>query len=117
MEETKREKRRQHDADLKVRVLACCAAPGASVAKVAMEHGLNANLVHRWRRIAEGRERSHGSPRVLEQFVPLPIASRATLTSESEIRIEVRRGALLASVHWPVSAAAPCAAWLRELLR
>ncbi len=117
MEESKREKRRVHDAELKARVLACCTVPGASVAKVAMEHGLNANLVHRWRRIAEGRERSRLPPRVLEQFVALPIASPATLSSGSEIRIEVRRGALLASVHWPVAAAAPCAAWLRELLK
>jgi len=30
-------------------VLAQCAAPGASVSKVAMSHGLNANLVHGWR--------------------------------------------------------------------
>ena len=38
--------RRRHGAQLKALVLEQCAAPGASVAKVAMSHGLNANIVH-----------------------------------------------------------------------
>jgi transposase len=33
------------------------------------------------------------------------------------IRAEIKRGALLVSVDWPISAAGECAAWLRELLR
>jgi transposase-like protein len=41
--------RRRHSAELKRLVLAQCAEPGASVAKVALTHGLNANLVHKWR--------------------------------------------------------------------
>ena len=57
MGEGKRVARRKHDAGLKARVVAQCSAPGASVARVALENGLNANLVHRWLRIAEGRER------------------------------------------------------------
>jgi response regulator of citrate/malate metabolism len=36
------------------RVLAECDVPGASVAKVAMAHGINANVVHRWRQLAAG---------------------------------------------------------------
>lgn len=44
--------RRNHSAALKAQVLAECAAPGASVAKVAMSHGINANIVHGWRRAA-----------------------------------------------------------------
>jgi transposase len=35
---------------LKRRVLDECRQPGASVAQVALSHGLNANLVHKWRR-------------------------------------------------------------------
>lgn len=38
---------RRHDADLKRQVIAACAAPGASVAQVALSYGLNANLVHK----------------------------------------------------------------------
>jgi transposase len=43
---TKAPRRRRAD-DLKARVLAACAEPGASVAAVAQAHELNANLVHR----------------------------------------------------------------------
>ena len=42
--------RRRHADELKARVLAACAEPGASVAAVAQAQGLNANLVHKWRR-------------------------------------------------------------------
>ena len=44
-EDAKRQVRRRHDRELKQQVLAECAAPGKSVAQVAMAHGLNANLV------------------------------------------------------------------------
>lgn len=54
MEDSRRAPRRRHAADdLKSRVLRECAEPGASVARVALTHGLNANLVHKWRRQAE----------------------------------------------------------------
>jgi transposase len=41
--------RRQHDAQIKAKVLAACNEPGASIAAVALAHGLNANLVRKWR--------------------------------------------------------------------
>ncbi len=46
--------RRRHSAQLKDKVLAACAEPGASVAAVALAHDLNANLVHKWRRANAG---------------------------------------------------------------
>ena len=48
MEASQAAKRRRHDASLKQEVLEQCAAPGASVASIALAHGLNANLVHKW---------------------------------------------------------------------
>ena len=48
--------RRRYSAELKAQVLAQCDVPGASVAQVAMSHGINANVVHRWRQLVrEGR--------------------------------------------------------------
>jgi transposase len=35
--------RRRYNAELKAQVMAQCDAPGASLAKVAMSHGINAN--------------------------------------------------------------------------
>jgi transposase len=114
----KREARRVHSAQLKAMVLGRCTEPGASVAAIALEHGLNANLVHRWRRIAEGRERGCRAVAVSEQFVPVPIVSRSPVsTTEESIRIEIRRAGVVANVQWPLAHAAQCAAWMRELMR
>ena len=44
MEGARRQARRHHGEALKAKVLEACAQPGASVAKVALDHGLNANL-------------------------------------------------------------------------
>jgi transposase len=41
--------RRRHDAEIKAKVLAACNEPGASISAVALAHGLNANLVRKWR--------------------------------------------------------------------
>jgi transposase len=37
-----------HGAEFKAQVLAACRQPGASVAAVALAHGLNVNLVRKW---------------------------------------------------------------------
>ncbi|WP_442953010.1 transposase [Paucibacter sp. B51] len=58
MSDAKPASRRLHDAEQKRQVIAACAAPGASVAQVAMSYGLNANIVLMWRRLAS-RERCH----------------------------------------------------------
>ena len=55
MEEDKSWSRRPHSAELKLRVLSECAVPGASIARIAQVHGLNANLVHKWRVSAVSR--------------------------------------------------------------
>jgi len=114
MEDAKGVKRRRHDVELKKRVLLQCAEPGVSVAQVAMAHGLNANLVHKWRRLAARGSRA--SPTAPQQtFMPVPLAAAAE--PASEVRVELRRGATLVTVSWPTSAAGECAMWLRELLR
>ena len=43
-----RRRRRQHSAEFKARVVAACRRPGVSIAAVALEHRLNANLLRRW---------------------------------------------------------------------
>lgn len=41
--------RRRHSGELKAKVLAACDEPGASISGVALAHGLNTNLVRKWR--------------------------------------------------------------------
>lgn len=110
-EDAKRRSRRRHDAQLKQRVLAECEVPGASVAQVALSHGLNANLVHKWRRTAGVR------PVPAAAFVPVAVAVAATVEPEQFAEIELQRGALTVRVRWPMRSASSCAAWLREVLR
>ena len=120
MQSEDRKRRRRYSAQLKAQVMAECEAPGASVAQVAMAHGINANVVHRWRQWARegGPRRTRVLPAtpVAEGFVPVVVADAPAGAKAEEIHIELRRGATALAVRWPVSAAAQCAVWLRELL-
>ena len=95
-----------------------CKQPGASVARVAQSHGLNANMVHAWRRqqrvASAPQDTSTAAP--APQFIALPLPPSAA-GALPDIRIELRRGATSVSVIWPGQAASECGAWLREWLR
>ncbi len=109
--------RRRHSRELKAEVLASCSEPGASVAAIAMAHGLNTNLVHKWRRnTARGVVLPPSAPGINE-FIAMPLTAPPVSTAPSDIRIELRRGPTTVMVNWPMSGAAACAAWLREWLR
>jgi transposase len=112
MKDSKKVMRRRHSVELKALVLAECAQPGASVASVAMSHGINANVVHKWRRQAHAGAVAVPAP----SFVPLALPAPVT-TAPQDIRMELRRGATTMTITWPVAAATDCAAWMRELLR
>jgi len=55
----------------KLRIVEQCLKPGASVARVALEHGANANLVRKW--IAKYRSGEYGKPGT----ALLPVSVRA----------------------------------------
>jgi transposase len=114
MSDAKPASRWRHDADLKRKVIAACAAPGASVAQVAMSFGLNANLVHKWRRVAGHDGEPAGSP----AFVPVSVVTGAPPREPPQpIELELQRGPVHVHVRWPMASASCCAAWLREMLR
>ena len=118
--------RRRHSAELKALVLRQCAAPGASVAKVAMSHGVNANVVHGWRKLARERDGialvppssatlSAKMAASVPQFLPVSVMQATSPPAPSDIQIELRRGATAMKITWPITAAAECAVWMREL--
>ena len=114
MSEAMPRSRRRHDAELKRQVIAACAVPGASVAQVAMGYGLNANLVHKWRRLAG----DVGEARSAAAFIPVSFVSDPPACEPPQsIELELQRGPVHVRVRWPMSGATACAAWLRELLR
>ena len=112
---TQAPKRRFYSPELKLQVVSACAQPGASIAGVAMQHGINANIVHRWL-----REHSQGTLINRPQtFVPITLSAATEPAADQptgDIRIEVKRGSTSIVVHWPVAAGAACAQWLRECL-
>ena len=83
-----------------------------------MAHGINANIVHDWRKLA--REQG-ASPVATATTATTPFV---TLTIETpmppalpHIDVEVRRGPVVMSIAWPLSATAEMTSWMRELLR
>ena len=116
MADSKRAPRRRHSDELKARALSECAQSGASVARVAQAHGLNANLIHKWRRQAASRHGAVATLRETAGFIALALPA-SPVPAGSDIRIELRRGAVAVNVSWPVASAAHCAAWMRELLK
>jgi len=122
--EEHRKTRRRHSTEFKSQVIAACSAPGASTAGVALAFGVNANLVRQWRKgrgfqQLSGTRLPSGDLTVPPAFVPLtlPPPQAQPAAAPADIRIEVRRSALQVNVAWPSTAAADCAAWLRELLQ
>jgi transposase len=107
--------RRRYDDEHKAQVVAECDAPGASVAKVAMSHGINANVVHRWRQLA--RETRVPTPAPTSEFVAVSLAPPPVATPACDIQVQLRRGATAMTITWPVSASAEFGVWMRELLR
>lgn len=114
MEAEKSRKRRRYSQELKDQIIAECEAPGASVAKVALSHGINANIVHSWRKLA-GRV-----PPVVarSEFVPVAVAPIVPASvDDRNVELELRRGAVTIRVLWPMDATAELTAFTRELLR
>jgi transposase len=118
-----RRRRRKHSPEFKAQVVAACLRRGVSIAAVALDHRLNANLVRRWvvtaERAGEGRSTEAeltpiGVTAPKPAFVPVEVQ---TLGPSQEIVIELRRGATVVKVSWPLTAATACAAWLGQWLR
>jgi len=118
--------RRRHTQEFKTQVLAACSEPGMSVAAVARSFGLNDNLLHQWRR---GRGASVGQNSDVSavagkpmQFIamslpaPVPTSTPAS-GAATRVQVQVKRGALVITVDWPLEAAAELGAWTRELLK
>ena len=139
-------KRRQYSAQLKSQVVGECEVPGASVARVAMAHGINANIVHSWRQIARTTLPSTGTallpmttptptpthfvPVVLPSGVKPPqhsvphssaalapaSASASAKLTPHHIEVELHRGTTTLKLLWPATACAQLGAWTREVL-
>jgi len=116
--------RRRYGAQFKAMVLTQCDEPGMSVAQVAMSHGINDNVVHRWRQLArQQRSARHGAGDAQPSgerpagFVPLALPAPDAPPVTTEVRLDIRRGAVTVGVAWPEKALGELAGFVRELLK
>ncbi len=115
-----RRRRRKHSAEFKAQLVEACEQPGVSSAAIAMANGVNANLLRRWVSDAERRGSVVVGPSPPPSAPPTPEFIALQLSApkpQGDIRIELQRSGVSVSVSWPVSAAAECATWVREVLR
>jgi transposase-like protein len=124
---------RTYTPQFKVELVAACLQPGASIAALALQHGMNTNVLHRWlKEHRQGHHRLTGGDEICAPvpppaFIPVtfdsesaaPVAAneQSASTPPSDIRLDIHRASTHVTVHWPVSVAAQCAPFLRELLR
>lgn len=116
--------RRTYTPQFKAELLTACTQPGASIAAVALQHGMNTNVLHRWL-----KDHRQESPRLSDSapapaFIPIDLATSPPVlgsdgepSAPSQIRIELQHHALKVTLHWPADAAGACAQMLRTLLR
>ena len=108
-------RRCRYSASFKHRVLTECQQPNTSVAEVALRHGLNLNLVHKWRQLlpVDGAG----------EFVRLPAPTKDQSNSRQSIargeptvsiRLNAPRGPV--AVEWPLSEIDLSVAWLKAIL-
>ena len=114
------QRRRRFSREFKAQIVAQCLKPGASVSRISLDNGLNANMVRRW--ISEAR-RAPKTPTTTPGFVPVNLPSVASALSNqsvpnkrSTIRIEIPRAGGAVVVEWPAEQAHQCAALFRDLL-
>ena len=129
-----RPRRREYSVGFKASVLEQCRQAGASLAGIALGHGINPNMVHRWMREERQRQILIDLQQTASAFVPLQLQAPSVVVSDSVrakpvpeadepsalvevIHIAIQHGGATVNVHWPLAGAAQCAQVLRELLR
>jgi transposase len=113
--------RRWHSKEFKQAAIAACQAPGVSLASVALEKRINANLLRRWVKSAQAKAAAASIVETIPAtpaptFIPVKVTRPVKHDSDAPIRIEVRKGSTQIVVEWPMANSAACVLWLRELL-
>jgi transposase len=75
-------KRRQYDAAFKRHLVELSLVPGASVAKIALDHRLNANILFKWRRY-HLRELARSTPKPAAALLPVTVLEPQGTTVEA----------------------------------
>ncbi|MEB0043422.1 transposase [Pseudomonas sp. MH10] len=102
--------RRSYPKSFKAQVVQECLQPGASIASVALGHGINANLVRKWIPLYRDLDGKN-----LPAFVPLKLEQNIPTRTEPTIKIDVQCGQGQLVVNWPANDPEGCARFVRGL--
>lgn len=114
---------RTYIPEFKAELVAACQQTGASIAALAGQHGMNANVLHRW----PDENQQSGCNGLVAQpvsnapelcaFVPVELAASPPVAKAQAIRIKVRKSALTMVLTGPASAVADFASWTTAALK
>jgi len=121
---------RTYTAEFKAELVAACQSPGASIAAIAGQHGMNANVLHRWLKEHQqsGRHQRIACSSTAQSLVTSPSVAAfiavklpATATPEPRskdlIKVELHKGAVSMIITWPTDAVDDLAQWTRVILK
>ena len=120
---------RTYTRQFKAELVAAAKQPGASIAALALQHGMNANVLHRWLKEHEQDARhqlislsSSGESLATSSvpaFIPikLPTATATYEPTACDIKVELRKGAVSMTLTWPASAVGDLAQWTAAILK
>lgn len=92
----------RYDPEAKRELVEACLQPGVSVARMALEHGINANLLRKWiNQYGDSSPVPSGTPAVLSAFAPVlsldapkPVEARLTVALPNGVKLEWQGGGL-----------------------
>ena len=100
--------RNSYPKPFKSQVVQECLQPGASVASVALSHGINANVVRKWLPLYRDQPSTN-----LPAFIPLTVGVKCP--PEASVIIDLPYGQETLTVQWPASDPEGCARFVRGL--
>ena len=82
-------KRRTYSAEFKNSIVQACKEPNTSIASVALQYGLNANLVSKWIRLLDGRQTQHNSASPKPAFIALPYPATFNTSTAGMLHVHI----------------------------
>ena len=108
--------RRNHSIEFKTDLVAMCRQPGVSLSAVALENGVNANLLRRWMKQFPVDAKLPVVP-TPAKLVPVQVEPASTSPTNEDIQFDIRRGSTRINIRWPIDKAEACAQWLGAWLK
>ena len=107
--------RRKHTAEFKQQLVGLC-RPGVSASAVALEHGVNSNLLRRWIKQDAWEASSQTVPEPAK-LVAVQVDMPADTPVDDAIEITIQNGRARISIRWPGHRAEACGQWLTEWVK